>query len=384
MAATTAPTSEAAPAAPAEAPAATRGETFEHRGATFVAAAGTPIGTAGELAALAAELGTRGAPLPEMTYPVALLDITLPAARPGGARLRLTVNAAGALRCWQAAQAAEHAALATPLGPKSFDWTYTTAYDGDLTVVPPDAAEAAAGAAAAAARGTDVVVVPVVTPVANAASEGLPMERLRRRDPILFAAAIPLYGDDLHDRGLVEVSLKLRVMGDFFFLLVRAFLRLDRVRVWLRDVRWFYDFDTRRLVKDVQVRRGDAAAVISALHAADAADAAAAAGLPTAVAAAAAVAHAASVRPAAVAAAGATRRVTRVALLESPGAVFATAVGAPPFAGGDAATPARAPSAADDALLRAPLRLNITGDEAFAYLAPLSHAVFAVALPAGM
>ncbi|RYG42289.1 hypothetical protein EON68_02030, partial [archaeon] len=89
---------------------------------------------------------------------------------------------------------------------------------------------------------------------AERCTDALPMEELTRRDPILFFAAMPLYNDELHDAGTVEMSVKLRFMHRCFLILVRCFLRIDGKRAWLRDVRWVYVDGWRYLLKQVQVR----------------------------------------------------------------------------------------------------------------------------------
>ena len=101
------------------------------------------------------------------------------------------------------------------------------------------------------------------------------MDRLRRPPtvaPILWFASLPLYADELHDKGVVEAGVKVRVMADCALILCRVFLRLDGGSIAVRDARWFIDFEegagSRTLLLDVQERRGTVAEVRSAVAAA--------------------------------------------------------------------------------------------------------------------
>lgn len=48
-----------------------------------------------------------------------------------------------------------------------------------------------------------------------------------------------LYESDLDDNGVVQMSVKLRVMGKAWYVLLRFWLRVDSVMVRLREVRLF-------------------------------------------------------------------------------------------------------------------------------------------------
>ena len=101
-----------------------------------------------------------------------------------------------------------------------WDWTYSTDYTG-------------AGSHAETEE-----------PLAWAAHSGpgIDMAMLRRRDPILFFADLPLYQDDLHDHGHTESRLRVRVMPTCFFILLRHFLRVDGVRIRQAETRLFCKF----------------------------------------------------------------------------------------------------------------------------------------------
>lgn len=97
---------------------------------------------------------------------------------------------------------------------KPFDWSYSTDYRG--TVEPPSALEA-----------TD---------------KQIPLDLLRRQDPILFFDDVMLYEDELADNGITMLSCKIRVMPDRLLLLVRFFMRLDEVLFRIRDTRVYVEF----------------------------------------------------------------------------------------------------------------------------------------------
>lgn len=134
---------------------------------------------------------------------------------------------------------------------RPYDWTYTTSYagtlDGPHTVVP--------------------------------ATEQIDLERLKRRDPIIFFDSLTLYEDELHDNGVSVLDVKIvrscapaaasgrgrrltdsrtrsmpmpmqRVMPTFFLILMRFYLCVDDVLVRIRDVRIFHDFATTHLLRE--------------------------------------------------------------------------------------------------------------------------------------
>jgi type 2A phosphatase activator TIP41 len=77
----------------------------------------------------------------------------------------------------------------------------------------------------------------------------IPLELLKRRDPILFFDEVVLFESELDDNGISLVSVKLRVMEQRMLLLCRQFMRVDGVVVRVRDTRAYVDF-----VEDVVVR----------------------------------------------------------------------------------------------------------------------------------
>lgn len=178
-------------------------------------------------------------PLPEMTYAQNFLRIQH---EPSG--INLSFTPLGALRSWHKRQKATHGvapASSTPacsladaeptVDVTRYDWTYTNDYDGDVTISTPLAPE------------TDRNANPVSSEShCVESSHQLPLDLLQRRGAILYFADVPLYASDLNDRGIVECGVKIRVMQDCFLVLLRSYQRLDRERVWLRDVRWCHKF----------------------------------------------------------------------------------------------------------------------------------------------
>lgn len=113
---------------------------------------------------------------------------------------------------------------------KPFDWSYTTDYTGDLA---PGSRE----------------FQPTTTPI--------PLDLLRRPDPILFFDDVILYEDELADNGITMLSCKIRVMPARLLLLCRFFMRLDNVMVRLRDTRVYVDFEKREILREYIAKQED-------------------------------------------------------------------------------------------------------------------------------
>jgi hypothetical protein len=71
--------------------------------------------------------------------------------------------------------------------------------------------------------------------------------------------------DDLSGRGQSSVRAKIRVMDDFFLVLLRSYIVLSDERVYMRDVRYFYEFGLPRLLRDEEAREASAAQVLYGL-----------------------------------------------------------------------------------------------------------------------
>lgn len=106
---------------------------------------------------------------------------------------------------------------------KPFDWSYSTNYNGTpLTSTP--------------------AFRPTTTPI--------PLELLRRPDPIIFFDEVVLYEDEMADNGITMLSCKIRVMPARLLLLCRFFMRLDNVQVRIRDTRVYVEFATREVIRE--------------------------------------------------------------------------------------------------------------------------------------
>jgi len=109
---------------------------------------------------------------------------------------------------------------------KPFDWSYSTDYKGTVSATP--------------------VFEPTETPI--------PLELLKRPDPILFFDELVLYEDELADNGITMLSCKVRVMPARLLLLCRFFMRLDDVLFRIRDTRVYVEFGTCEVTREYLAR----------------------------------------------------------------------------------------------------------------------------------
>lgn len=110
---------------------------------------------------------------------------------------------------------------------KPFDWSYTTDYKG---TVRPNCRQF------------------------EETTKQIPIDLLKRPDPILFFDEVILYEDELADNGITMLSCKIRVMPDRLLLLMRFFMRLDNVLFRLRDTRVYVDFETMEVIREYQTK----------------------------------------------------------------------------------------------------------------------------------
>ena len=113
---------------------------------------------------------------------------------------------------------------------KPFDWSYSTDFKGTLAPGSKD-----------------------FTPT----SKPIPLELLKRPDPILFFDDVMLYEDELADNGIAMLSCKIRVMPARLLLLCRFFMRLDNVLLRLRDTRIYVDFDNKEVIREYVAKEED-------------------------------------------------------------------------------------------------------------------------------
>lgn len=89
-----------------------------------------------------------------------------------------------------------------------------------------------------------------------AGGAGINWELLKDRTlPIAFFDSFDFFEDDLHDSGMSSCSVKFRVMGDqALFVLLRQVVRVDGHALWLREVRFYHEFDR----EEAAVAKGEA------------------------------------------------------------------------------------------------------------------------------
>jgi type 2A phosphatase activator TIP41 len=121
----------------------------------------------------------------------------------------------------------------------SYDWTFTTPYGGSVSVSPARAAPA---------------------PTWEPTSLRIDRAMLTERDPIQLYDELTLYESELDDNGVARLALKVRAMPKCWFVLLRFWLRVDGVRVRLRETRFFCDVTQRDktgavcVVRETQLR----------------------------------------------------------------------------------------------------------------------------------
>ena len=209
--------------------------TTSHTQKSFlISATKLPISKSGPIDEMSASLGI---PVPEMIFGDNNISVEhLPS------RWRIEFNAYDALdrvdktgekmlkvaysREWTASRE-ENEGIKDVVRP--FDWSYSSDYTGTITSGPS------------------------FTP---SPEEFIPLELLKRPDPILFFEEVVLYESELDDNGVSLFSCKVRVMPERMLLLVRNFMRLDDVIVRIRDTRIYIDFGTGKVIRDYTEKEG--------------------------------------------------------------------------------------------------------------------------------
>lgn len=128
-------------------------------------------------------------------------------------------------REWQSTREKKHEGITEVVKP--FDWSYSTDYKGTLRSPSP--------------------------PFENTTTQ-IPLELLKRPDPILFFDEVILYEDEMADNGITMYSCKIRVMPARLLLLCRFFMRLDNVLLRIRDTRVYVDFGTGEVIREYIVK----------------------------------------------------------------------------------------------------------------------------------
>ncbi|RYP04712.1 hypothetical protein DL764_004262 [Monosporascus ibericus] len=220
--------------------------TATHRqGAFVIASRKLPISRAGPIARLEASLGI---PVPEMIFGDNAVRVTheptgwavefnardaLDAVDKTGANMLQVAHA----RSWTASR--ENGDAVGAAGGRfevvrPFDWSYSTTYRG--TVADGEGRKEFA--------------------YSEEATRPIPLDLLRRRDPILFFDEVVLYESELDDNGVSALSVKVRVHERRMLLLARLFMRLDGVLVRVRDTRVYVDFEAEEVTREYTAREG--------------------------------------------------------------------------------------------------------------------------------
>ncbi|KAK4190426.1 TIP41-like family-domain-containing protein [Podospora australis] len=219
---------------PANTPQATR---THQQGPFTISATKLPILKAGPIDSLTSRLGI---PIPEMIFGDNVLSITHApsgwsiffSAEPaldlvdktGASMLRVAYASS-----WSATREKTSAGITEVVKP--FDWSYTTSYRGSEHPSPSHKLHKA-----------------------DPKKTQIPLELLKRRDPILFADEVVLYESELDDNGISMLSVKVRVMEQRMLLLCRFFMRLDNVLVRVRDTRVYVEFGTETVLREYTAR----------------------------------------------------------------------------------------------------------------------------------
>ncbi|KAH9433728.1 hypothetical protein MCOR02_005773 [Pyricularia oryzae] len=210
-----------------------------HRQRNFeIASRKLPISKSGPIDAMSARIGI---PVPEMIFGDNLVSV-----RHVPSGWTMSFSAEAALDCVEktdkgmlqvAYAGAWSSSRENTSGIKEvvrpFDWSYSTDY-----------------------RGTEepAKLVP-------GSGKQIPIELLKRRDPILFFDEVVLYESELDDNGVSIFSVKVRVMEHRMLLLARLYMRLDNVVVRVRDTRLYVDFDTQEVIREYTAKEDSFATV---------------------------------------------------------------------------------------------------------------------------
>ncbi|KAI1078458.1 TIP41-like family-domain-containing protein [Whalleya microplaca] len=254
---------------PADAALARAQATSTHRQGNFlITTRKLPISKAGPIDAMTAALGI---PIPEMIF-----GDNVVAVRHVPSGWAIGFNAYDALdavdktdkhmlqvayaRAWSASREQTSAGIKEVVKP--YDWSYSTTYRG---TVEPGAQKQATGSDGGADDGDGTghgtengtrkkkkkkgAFTPTRTPI--------PLELLKRRDPILFFDDVMLYESELDDNGTSVFSAKVRVHEARMLLLCRLYMRLDNVVVRVRDTRIYVDFVTEEVTREYTVKEGE-------------------------------------------------------------------------------------------------------------------------------
>ncbi|KAI1213241.1 TIP41-domain-containing protein [Annulohypoxylon truncatum] len=262
--------------------------TTSHRQGNFVIySRKLPISKAGPIDAMERSLGI---PVPEMIF-----GDNVVAVRHAPTGWGIEFNAYDALdavdktdrnmlqvayaKSWSASREQTSAGIKDVVKP--YDWSYSTEYKGTVisgpgaaaSNLPPPSPPPPPGSGVGASEASATVTAnpadggnasssestqgnaPGQNKLAFApSSKPIPIELLKRRDPILFFDEVMLYESELDDNGISVLSVKVRVHEQRMLLLARLFMRLDNVLVRIRDTRVYVDFAAEEVTREYTVK----------------------------------------------------------------------------------------------------------------------------------
>ncbi|KAF4581862.1 hypothetical protein GQ602_006486 [Ophiocordyceps camponoti-floridani] len=205
--------------------------TTAHRQARFrISTRKLPISKAGAIDAMTERIGI---PLPEMIFGDNVVEMrhlpsgwtisfNTPDALDAVDKTAEHVLKVAYARDWESSREGTTSKIKDAVKP--YDWSYSTTYRGTVNV------------------GSGSAFHPT--------EKQIPIELLKRRDPMLFFDEVLLFESELDDNGISVCSVKLRVHRKRMLLLCRLFMRLDNVVVRLRDTRIYVDFETDEVIRD--------------------------------------------------------------------------------------------------------------------------------------
>jgi type 2A phosphatase activator TIP41 len=236
--------------------------TQTHRqGAFVIASRKLPISKAGPIEALERSLRI---PVPEMIFGDNVVSVTH---APSGWRVEF--NARDALDAvdktgenmlrvayageWSASREQTSAGIREVVRP--FDWSYSTEYKGTVVIPSPGTvrngvATGSDGAEEEEEEEEEKTGMSSSKLEFKPTNEPIPIELLKRRDPILFFDDVMLYESELDDNGISVLSVKLRVHERRMLLLCRLYMRLDNVVCRVRDTRIYVDFASEVVTRE--------------------------------------------------------------------------------------------------------------------------------------
>ncbi|CAM9237363.1 unnamed protein product [Chrysoparadoxa australica] len=116
--------------------------------------------------------------------------------------------------------------MADQIKREEYDWTWGTDYPGSLHSDDKESSEEG-------------------RKWCDCEESGMDMELLQDQStPITMYDEVTLFQDFIHDHGFVELSAKIRIMPQFWYVLLRYWLRVDGVLMKVIDTRVYHNFDS--------------------------------------------------------------------------------------------------------------------------------------------